>query len=331
MDDQTSPHSRAKHSPRKIACLANPTASSWLQAREQIHALARQVDASVIRLEPGSDWFDRACELEVDRLVLCGGDGTVSGVVNELHERSSLDRFDFAVLPMGTGNDFSRSIGFCNLPLDQAWERIVHDASIPVDVIQIDDGRPRLLVNAATAGFGGLVTNDLSSEEKESWGAMAYWMAAFSRLASLQEYELHLRFNGDRLDVRSYGLAIASGKYAGGGFPITPNSLVNDGMLDVTVVPVMPMTEIIAAGMNSVMGQLGETESVMTFQASTIEVIATPQLPYSLDGESTESIDAKFSVIPGAIRMVTEPSAIAVADPRRNAASAAGHFERKAV
>lgn len=45
--------------------------------------------------------------------VICGGDGTVTWVISELHKyQINSSEVPFAVIPLGTGNDFSQSLGW---------------------------------------------------------------------------------------------------------------------------------------------------------------------------------------------------------------------------
>ena len=237
------------------------------------------------------------------RVIVAGGDGTLGRVVNAAIPH--LADFDFALIPTGTGNDLARALGIHGVELEHAWEWAVSNTPVAIDLVKVTNGSTHYCVNAATAGFGGMVSTDVTSHDKQRWGAFAYWMTAFSRLAALEEYDIRLEFADDQIALATYGLAIANGRYVGGGFPAAPSAILNDGLLDVTTVPVLPTLELLAAGVDFTLGRHDQADGVNTYRARSARIHADPILPYSFDGEPTRAIDATFEVIPEAMNIVS--------------------------
>lgn len=300
--------------------LANPRASQWPAIRDSLTRIAGESSLTMRQLDPDREWLDEVDRAEPQRLIVIGGDGTLSHVVESLGERGWLSRFEIGLVPGGTGNDFARSIGAQGVSLWDAYKTAIGSPAVDVDLIRVTNGRRRTIINAATAGFGGLVAGQVTPEDKQRWGAMAYWIAGFSHLASLPRFSIEIDFLNDtarQFDV--FGLALASGRYVGGGFPVAPDALLNDGLLNVTVVPVMPMGELIAAGVDITLGRHKKTGRVATFAAKSVRIESQPDLPFSFDGESERTGHAEFSVIPSAIRIACHPDAIAVRKSSRAA------------
>src|SRR5919202_1615556 len=109
----------------------------------------------VTAIQPGKDEFDAvvdAAASEADLVVAAGGDGTVNRTVNAI--RDQLERVQIAVVPLGTGNDFARTLG---VPLDdpeEAARGIVDAGPRFVDLcLAKGPGIERLFVNACIGGF----------------------------------------------------------------------------------------------------------------------------------------------------------------------------------
>jgi diacylglycerol kinase family enzyme len=133
---------------------------------------------------------------------------------------------------------------------------------------------------------------------------MAYWLTAFSKLSELQESRVQLELDSETIDITTYGLAVANGKYVGGGFPVAPIARLDDGLLDVTAVPILPTIELLASGVDFILGRHHAADRVRTMRSSRVRVIAEPRLIYSFDGESIRGVDATFEIVPGAMRIV---------------------------
>lgn len=246
----------------------------------------------------------RAVSEGFERIVVAGGDGTLSHVVNGL--AADLGRIELGLLPLGTGNDFARSL---ELPLDriEAAVAIALGASTcAVDLLRVTGQKTFYAVNAVSGGMAGKVAADVLDVDKALWGAFAYWMTALSELMNMQASELHLDIDGQQFDLPSYGVVIANGRYVGGGFPIAPKATLFDEKLSIVIIPVLPAMELLSAGLNYTLGRT-PPEPIKTFEAKRVHVSSTPALHFSIDGEPTRAMEATFEVVPGALRMAVDP------------------------
>jgi len=95
----------------------------------------------------------RAVDEGFDTVIAAGGDGTANQVINGLlsppQEKIAADLPTFGILPLGTGNDFARTLG---MPLDDlvAMIEVLADGrTVPADVARVESDPPGYFLNAA--------------------------------------------------------------------------------------------------------------------------------------------------------------------------------------
>lgn len=244
-----------------------------------------------------------AVEEGVERIIAAGGDGTISEVVNGIAPHFS--SVELAILPFGTGNDLARSIGIRPDQLESACRGAFGDRVEQVDVVRVvAQESTSYFANVANGGFGGRVAADVQWADKQRWGPLAYWMTTVSRLVDLQAYQIEMALDDEVVTMETYGVAVANGRFVGGGFPIAPRAMLNDGLLDVTTIPVLPPLELMAAGVNFTLGRNHRDDRVRSYRARRVRISSTPDMPFSMDGEPTRQMDATFEVIPKALSLV---------------------------
>ena len=291
----------------------NSTAGLAWQVAENVRELSREPPLKVVPLERGSDEkaaWKAALAWNADRWVIAGGDGTVHRVIQ--HPEARNGRCEIVVIPCGTGNDFARSLGTSLTDLDAACLQPHFGRSHDVDLIEIHDresDRTRWCLNAASGGVGGAITARLQATDKRLWGAFAYWIGLIGELVDLHGYQVRLEMTSDASskiqieEFEAFALIVANGRFVGGGYPIAPDALIDDGLLDLTVVPTLPTLDLLAAGLATATGHLEHTPSIRRYRLRELRIQAAPRLPFSIDGEPTESLDANFKVHPGALRV----------------------------
>jgi YegS/Rv2252/BmrU family lipid kinase len=275
--------------------------------------LARQSGSPIVDAGsqvPLAELIRRAIAGGCERLIVAGGDGSVSHVVNAL--APEFGNIELAILPTGTGNDLARSIGVFGDSLEAAWRIAVEAEATPIDIVRVSNGSVSYFVNAATGGFGGKVSTDVHAKDKERWGSVAYWITAFSKLAEVDPYNIRLEMDNETISLPLFSVAIANGRFVGGGFPISPSAYVNDGLLSVTTIPVLPPLELLAAGVDFTLGRNQAATPAKTYLTTRVRIHSEPDMPISLDGEPTCAIDATFEVIPRVLPIACGQAAVAV-------------------
>ncbi|HEX2894200.1 MAG TPA: diacylglycerol kinase family protein [Marmoricola sp.] len=172
-------------------------------------------------------------------IVVAGGDGSLHAVVATLHRRNDLSGKVLGLLPLGTGNDFARTVG---IPLDpvEAAEILVSGRARPMDLIVDELGE--VVVNSVHVGASALASRHGASWKERlgpfGLGILGYPLGALSTALRPPSVRLHVEVDGEVVaDVAHPVLMVAVGNGAsvGGGTEITPDADPSDGEVDVLV------------------------------------------------------------------------------------------------
>lgn len=228
-------------------------------------------------------------------LIAGGGDGTLRDVSEAMALAKT--QASLALLPLGTANDFARAAG---VPLEPLAALALLDT--PAQPIDLGEADGQVFLNMATGGFGCSVTANTSEELKRVLGGAAYFLTGLSRFAEVQSS--FGRFTGPdfQWEGEFLALGIGNGRQAGGGHVLCPQARVNDGLLDICIVPAAP--DVVGTLGTLLSGGINGLQSVaMSARLPWLEVEAPQGLDLNLDGEPMESRHLRFSAMPAALRV----------------------------
>jgi lipid kinase YegS len=231
---------------------------------------------------------DEALAAGYPTLIAGGGDGTLREVAEALALAGG--QASLALLPLGTANDFARAAGI-PLPPAEALSLLEFEPR-PIDLGEVDG---QLFLNMATGGFGSKVTANTSEELKNL-------LTGLTRFAEVHSAFGRFRGPGFAWEGDFLALGIGNGRQAGGGHVLCPQARIDDGLLDICIVPapqdlVGTLGTLLSGGMRGV-----EAVSVSA-RVAWLEVEAPEGLDINLDGEPLESQRLRFAARPGALRL----------------------------
>jgi len=237
-----------------------------------------------------------------DVIVAGGGDGTINEVAFGLLTASvgSAGRPSLGIIPLGTANDFARS---ADIPLDPtaALDLVVSRPAVAVDLGRIGD---RLFVNVATGGFGTHVTVETREELKKALGGAAYLLTGVTRYSSIRAASAKFSGPGFEWEGKFLALAVGNGRQAGGGLVLCPEATINDGALDVRILPEVPNDELGRATAGIMREGLGAVERmVVGARLSALDIEAPDDIFINLDGEPISGRRFHVEVVPKALEL----------------------------
>lgn len=175
-----------------------------------------------------------------DTIVSCGGDGTLNEVINGV----AGSEIRVALIPLGTGSDFGKSIGIRSI--QDALKVLKSGRTEKVDLANVtfdETGTSRTFINILEIGFGAEVMKYVNSHSKA--GKNSFLIGVLSVLMKLKRFRV--KFELDKLqEMDTIEVIVANGKYFGGGMLASPGSIISDGNLDVHILkPVSKLTTLL--------------------------------------------------------------------------------------
>ncbi len=172
------------------------------------------------------------------RFIACGGDGTLSEVLNGVLKSG---KGQVGVLPIGTGNDFCRN--FASSDFEDVKTQISSDATI-CDAIKYTtyvngEKKSGYCVNMFNIGFDAEVADTSNKLKKRKFikCTFAYIFSIFITLLKKKTTPVKIIADGEVLYEGEILLtSIANGSYCGGGIKSNPLAEVNDGFININIV-----------------------------------------------------------------------------------------------
>lgn len=242
----------------------------------------------------------------VDAIVAGGGDGTVNEVFALALAAGPPETCSFGILPLGTANDFARSNG---LPVDDlaACLRLV-TSTVP-RAIDIGTLNGRVFVNLVSGGFGSRVTVETDPELKRRLGGLAYVVTGVARFHELGTSHGRIRGEGFHWEGSFVALAVGNGRQAGGGIVLCPEARLDDGQLDLMILP-----ELVGDARLDALSQLLRQGAAavpnlqVTARSSWFEFESDEELSVNLDGEPVKARTFRIECRPAALRVHLGPT-----------------------
>ena len=178
------------------------------------------------------------------RIVVAGGDGSLHAVISALYRRHDLEHAVVGLLPMGTGNDFARSLG---LPLDPEEAALVIASGEVRRMDLIVDELGEVVVNNVHVGAGAQASRR-GARWKDRLGSIGVGRVNLGKLgypigAALSAFQppsvhMHVEVDGKivtDVDRPVLMVAVGNGAHVGGGTELTPEADPEDGKVDVMI------------------------------------------------------------------------------------------------
>jgi len=213
-------------------------------------------------------------------IVAVGGDGTLNEVVNGVMLSGESEKINIGIVPEGGGNDFA-----LNFKLSSNIDKAI-DLLQKCDIRKIDVGRieNKYFINALGIGFDARVAI-VSNRIKYLNGLPRYLLAVMKALLSLKMVEAEIVMDTGKINKPFLLLSIGNGLSTGGGFLLTPEARVDDGLLDLCLINKANRRRVLGLLPSAIKGKHLKEPEVVVHQSRKIEVITKNPIPVYYDGE----------------------------------------------
>jgi diacylglycerol kinase (ATP) len=226
-------------------------------------------------------------EEKVTDVVIAGGDGTVSQVVNSLMDCN----VNFGIIPCGSGNGLAYAANIPKQPA-KALDVIFNSSSSLTDGFYINDQFACMLCGL---GFDAKVAHDFAQQPKR--GLLTYVKQVVKNFFSAKTYSFELQIGEKKIQTDAYFISIANSNQFGNNFTIAPKASLSDGLLDIVIVTNQSKLSVLVQTLKQIRGKnklqpvtaIENTKGVIYFQTDKFSINNLSQAPLHIDGDPVET------------------------------------------
>ncbi len=297
-------------SKQKARVICNPNSGGGDYDPDAVRRELGDLDIEWINTESADHAEQVAREYEEGLLIVVGGDGAVTRVVNGLGQAGFPEGVTLAILPTGTGNDLASTLA---IPEDyDGAEDAIRAARVrSLDVMRVrsEEAGEHFVLNVVTGGIGAETTERADGEMKERWGKLAYLRASLEVGREFEVREATLTLDGEERKINAVNVAVGNGRYAGGGWLAAPRANPEDGLLDLVIIEDIGLGDFLSmtpAALAS--SDYLDKNGVFYKRAKEIRIDTEPPgLQFTADGEVIGGEPVEFAVIPQALKVIVGP------------------------
>jgi len=231
------------------------------------------------------------------RVYAIGGDGTLNEVLNGVVGSSS----SLAVIPSGSGNDFHRNLDVTddsNLLL-----RTINGVEKHIDIGNVNG---RYFLNVSSVGLDATVVHNAKHFKKLPFfnGRAAYFTSVIYTLFKFKSFTSKLRIDNTEHSMETSMMAVANGKYYGGGIKIAPFAQIDDGFFDIYHVKKLNALKALTLFPSLLKAKHHTLKEVDYFKAKTVKIHSKENFLLSIDGEIVETKEASFDIVSNGLKII---------------------------
>jgi len=248
----------------------------------------------------------KAADNGAELIVSVGGDGTVNEIVNGIM-KSKNDPL-LGIIPLGWANDFIKST---NIPpnIIEACKILIKGKTKNIDVGVIND--QIYFANICGVGFDAEVAqlaNQMKSKHPNLriLSAFVYVFATVKKLLSPFSYhDVKIKFDGQEIHSNILCIAISNGKFYGGRFKITPEAILDDGLLEVCVIEEMGRFKYLSSIPKVFKGTHESIKGINFYRAKEVVIQSSELILAQVSGEVIEGQkEFTITILPKRLKLI---------------------------
>lgn len=253
----------------------------------------------------------RLVDKGIRNLLILGGDGTVSEVINGIFSCSvDTSEIRIAIVPRGTGNDWARYWGL-NRKYKEAIDVFLHGKEQMIDIGKVSYTRndvvyARYFINSVGFGLDCRVVQ-LAHVLKYYLGshALLYFFALLKSVFTYKPQRIKVIASDIVYTGKILTMNIGNGCFSGGGIRQNPDANPTDGVFHAMFVKKVMLKDIIQAIPRLFDGRLADLPFMQNLSGSEFHLGTIRYLPFEADGIVIDACGPyDVSICPNALRMI---------------------------
>ncbi len=273
----------------------------------------REVDAEVYVSKSQEDTVDycrnQAQTDEKIRIYACGGDGTVYDVVNAVY---GYENVEFAVVPLGSGNDFIRLFGTKEQFFD--IDAQLDGVAVKIDAIKCGE---KIAVNQCSMGMDAEVCAKQPEIKKMPLlkGDRSYTAALLYCAVKKRQNTFTITIDDGRPITGDFLFTVCgNSRYYGGGYMATPYALPDDGLLDFSIIDSVSLPSLLMKSGAYKKGAHYNWKETLYVRGKKMTIHSDEVAALNIDGECEMVHDATFEILPQAFNFVIPSTSSYITD-----------------
>jgi len=239
-------------------------------------------------------------------IVAAGGDGTVNEVVSGIVGKKA----SIAILPIGSGNDFSKIIKMSK-KINDAIDAIINGSKKLFDLGKVSywnhsgEKKERYFINTLGMGLDAEIAKE-TKQIKFLRGLPLYLLSAIRAIQKHSPNEYKIIEKKKIMIRRAFFICTGNGCFEGGGFKLLPNANPNDSLLDICILGVMPIHKAVSIIPKLINGSHENLQEVSMWKSRKFIIEAKNTFMLHGDGEIFEenTLRAEVKIAPSHISFI---------------------------
>jgi YegS/Rv2252/BmrU family lipid kinase len=228
---------------------------------------------------------------KISVIIVIGGDGTLHEVVNGIGNY----RIPIAIIPSGSGNDFSRATSRTKNPLDIFQSIVKHKSSIKywLGNYQISNRDSRYFVNSIGFGFDAEIAQTVNESyykkilNKLKLGKISYVIALIQVLRRFKPLEVEVEVDGQNRQIHDcWMVTVTNHPYYGGGMKIVPDATIKPSVFPVLIIHSISKWKVLGLFMTVFTGKHIYFKEIEIFETTKLKISSTDKMYHQVDGET---------------------------------------------
>ena len=227
-----------------------------------------------------------------DGVVVAGGDGSVNSIIRTLIN-NNID-IPVGLIPTGTCNDFSRSLG---MPSDiiKCARLIAQGNTTATDIGFINDGEA-IFVNELAGG--ALVTVSINTDQnfKKMFGPLAYYISGIGELSNIKPFEIKIKTEDAEYNETAIVFLVLNGSDMSGFSNVIREAEMQDGEMDILIFKDKNPIEITDSLFKMISGGEFKDDNVVRIRTKSCVIECDASISTTVDGEVGPAFPMKLDM-----------------------------------